>query len=118
MEAVQQNKPLESELIRVPKSKEGIVSLTQRNPHPSIASAMELSLSYLTANNIRPSMTLSEYAKFTGMELRQVQSDAERNYLPLLKRTMNNRRELKRINMVALYAIPVIECFDTIEKRV
>lgn len=84
---------------------------------PTPAQAMDLALAFLTEHGIKPSMTLQEYADFTNTSLRQVQSDAERNYLPLLKRAVSTRRELKRVNMVALYAIPYMEGFDTIEKR-
>lgn len=87
------------------------------NSRPTPAQALDLALAFLTENGIKPSMTLQEYADFTNTPLRQVQSDAERNYLPLLKRAISTRRELKRINMVALYAIPYMEGFDTIEKR-
>lgn len=84
---------------------------------PTPAQAMDLALAFLTEHGIKPSMTLQEYADFTNSTLRQVQSDADRNYLPLLKRAIPQRRELKRVNMVALYAIPYMEGFDTIDKR-
>ncbi|AWK13887.1 hypothetical protein SK355_11355 [Candidatus Fukatsuia symbiotica] len=113
MKEMQQNKLRENKGISVEKLKREIIPLKKNiNLRPSINEAMELALSYLITNNIKPSMTLNEYAKFSGMSLRQVQSDAERRYLPLLKPAVSNRRELKRVNMVALYAIPFIEGFD------
>jgi hypothetical protein len=66
--------------------------------------AMALALSHLTEKGIKPRMTLKEFAEFYDMDLRQVQSDAERRYLPLVPRTIPGRRELLQVNMVAYYA--------------
>ncbi|HFT1084492.1 TPA: hypothetical protein ACXI7C_000773 [Serratia marcescens] len=66
--------------------------------------ATELALEYITKNGIKPRMTLKEFAEFFKMPLEQVQSDARRNYLPLMPRTTPGRRELLQVNMVAYYA--------------
>ncbi|MBH2619860.1 hypothetical protein I5K99_05495 [Serratia marcescens] len=66
--------------------------------------ATELALEYITKNGIKPRMTLKEFAEFFKMALEQVQSDARRNYLPLMPRTTPGRRELLQVNMVAYYA--------------
>lgn len=66
--------------------------------------ANELALEYITKNGIKPRMTLKEFAEFFKMPLEQVQSDARRNYLPLMPRTTPGRRELLQVNMVAYYA--------------
>jgi hypothetical protein len=66
--------------------------------------ATEMALEYITKNGIKPRMTLKEFAEFFSMPLEQVQSDARRNYLPLMPRTTPGRRELIQVNMVAYYA--------------
>ncbi|CAI2140970.1 TPA: hypothetical protein ACWX6F_001685 [Serratia marcescens] len=66
--------------------------------------ATEMALEYITKNGIKPRMTLKEFAEFFKMPLEQVQSDARRNYLPLMPRTTPGRRELLQVNMVAYYA--------------
>lgn len=66
--------------------------------------AMDRALVYLTEQGIKPQMTLKEFAEFFGMDLRQVQSDAERGYLTLKPREIPDRRELIQVNMVAYYA--------------
>ncbi|HEI9848058.1 MULTISPECIES: hypothetical protein [Serratia] len=66
--------------------------------------AMEMALEYITKNGIKPRMTLKEFAEFFKMPMEQVQSDARRNYLPLMPRSTPGRRELLQVNMVAYYA--------------
>jgi len=78
--------------------------------------AMSLALSHLTEKGIKPRMTLREFADFYGMELRQVQSDAERRYLPMVPRTMPGRRELLQVNMVAYYARMYLDGFTHLDK--
>lgn len=92
---------------------------TQRRPvnKRSMEEALELSLAYLAKNKIKPSMTLKEYAEFSGQDIRQVQSDANRHYLPLRKKQDPERRELLQVNMVALYAIPFVEGKEILENN-
>lgn len=78
--------------------------------------AMTLALAHLTEKGIRPRMTLKEFAEFYDMDLRQVQSDAERSYLPLVPRTMPGRRELLQVNMVAYYARMYLDGFNHLDK--
>lgn len=79
--------------------------------------AMDLALAYLTEKGIKPRMTLKEFAGFYSLDLRQVQSDSERNYLPLVPRTLPNRRELIQVNMVAYYARMYLDGFNHLDKR-
>lgn len=115
MKAAQQSKASEA----APNMKRSPKPLPIKPAHgkPTPAQAMDLALAFLTENKIKPAMTLQEYADYTGAPLRQVQSDAERGYLPLLKRAVSTRRELKRVNLIALYALTYIEGFDALEKR-
>lgn len=78
--------------------------------------AMTLALAHLTEKGIKPRMTLKEFAEFYDMELRQVQSDAERRYLPLVPRAMPGRRELLQVNMVAYYARMYLDGFNHLDK--
>lgn len=78
--------------------------------------AMALALAYLTEKGIKPRMTVKEFAEFYGLDLRQVQSDMDRNYLPRVPRTIPDRRELKQVNMVAYYARMYLDGFNHLEK--
>ena len=114
------NKPTQSTApSKAPAKRKNMTSVPgyQRTAKHSMREALELSLAFLAENKIKPSMTLKEYAEFTGQELRQVQSDATRKYLPLRKRQNPLRRELMQVNMVALYAIPFMEGAEILENR-
>ncbi len=78
--------------------------------------AMNLALAYLTEKGIKPRMTLKEFAEFFEMDLRQVQSDAERAYLPIAPRSLPGRRELLQVNMVAYYASMYLDGFNHLDK--
>lgn len=78
--------------------------------------AQEMALEYITKNGIKPRMTLKEFADFFNMPLGQVQSDARRNYLPLMPRIDPNRRELMQVNMVAYYAMSLAASNGCLEK--
>ncbi|CAM4019383.1 MULTISPECIES: hypothetical protein [Lelliottia] len=78
--------------------------------------AKTLALAHLTEKGIKPRMTLKEFAEFYDMDLRQVQSDAERRYLPLVPRTTPGRRELLQVNMVAYYARMYLDSFNHLDK--
>ncbi|HBC7420734.1 TPA: hypothetical protein KEY88_003445 [Serratia marcescens] len=71
--------------------------------------AMAFAINHLTVHGIKPDMTLKEYAEFTNQSLRQIQSDATRGYLPLLKPVTKMDKELKRVNVAAIYAAAYIE---------
>ena len=78
--------------------------------------ALDRALAHLAANGIKPVFTLQEFADFFGHNLRKVQSDAERGYLPLMPRRDPNRRELKMINMVAWYARSLLAAEQSLEQ--
>lgn len=78
--------------------------------------AMAFAINHLTAHGIKPSMTLREYAEFTKQPLYQVQSDAKRKYLPLLKPVTGKDKELNRVNVAAIYATAYIEGAEYIER--
>lgn len=71
--------------------------------------AIAFAINHLTVHGIKPDMTLKEYAEFTKQPLYQVQSDAKRNYLPLLKPVTGKDKELRRVNVAAIYAAAYIE---------
>lgn len=90
--------------------------------YPGVAStqereAMDLALAHLTEQSIKPRLTLKEFADLYQMDLRQVQSDAERAFLPLAPRTNPNRRELLQVNMVAYYARMYLDGFSHLDKE-
>lgn len=78
--------------------------------------AMALALAYLTEKGIKPRMTVKEFAEFYGLDMRQVQSDVDRGYLPRVPRTIPDRRELIQVNMVAYYACMYLDGFNHLEK--
>ncbi|MEN3263054.1 hypothetical protein AAH678_30900 [Sodalis endosymbiont of Spalangia cameroni] len=78
--------------------------------------ALDLALAYLIERNIKPKLTLKEFSDFCGTPLRQVQSDVERGYLPIVPRTIPNRRELVQVNMVAYYALMYLDAFNHLDK--
>lgn len=57
----------------------------------------------LIQNNIKPEMTLKEYAEFTGLNIEQITSDADRGLLPLMERKDPKKRQLRRVNIAAIY---------------
>lgn len=76
--------------------------------------AMEFAIDKLIEHGIKPKMTLKEYAEFTGKPLHQIQSDAKRNYLPLMKPVTGMDKELKFVNVAAVFAASFIEGMDYI----
>ncbi|CAB5532595.1 Uncharacterised protein [Providencia rettgeri] len=63
----------------------------------------------LLQNNIKPEMTLKEYAEFSGRDINQVTSDANRGLLPLMEPINPNKRQLRRVNVAAIYAKSLLE---------
>lgn len=78
--------------------------------------AMELALTHLIEKKIKPKMKLKEFADFYETTLKRVQDDVEGGYLPLVPRTIPNRRELVQVNMVAYYALMYLDAFNHLDK--
>lgn len=58
---------------------------------------------HLLKKNIKPEMTLREYAAFSGVDFKQVVIDANGGKLPLMEPKNPNKRELRRVNVAAIY---------------
>lgn len=80
----------------------------ERSAH-DVIQVLSVVTDQLLSHGIKPEMTLKEYAAFTGRGLRQVQSDAERGLLPLMKKSNHDKRELRRVNVSAVYAKALLE---------